>query len=47
MESDKVLLRTGKGTTYVIEEKADGMREYLELIKEPVFDDEGNVSGII
>ena len=33
MESDKELLRTGKGTNYVI--------------KRPVFDDDGKVSGII
>ncbi len=47
MEADREILRTGKGTEYIIEENSDGIREYLELIKRPVFDDEGNVSGII
>ena len=41
------ILRTGKGTNYIIEERADGISEYLELIKRPVFDDDGNVTGII
>ncbi len=47
MEADKQILHTGKGTNYIIEENSDGIREYLELIKRPVFDDNGNVSGII
>ena len=48
MESDKELLRTGKGTNYVIKEEGkDGSVEYLELIKRPVFDEDGNINGII
>lgn len=47
METDKVMLSTGKGTDYIIEENDDGVREFLELVKRPVFDDEGNVTGII
>ena len=47
MEADKEIIRTGKGTTYVIEINTDGIQEFMELIKQPVFDDEGNVSGII
>ena len=47
MESDKELLRTGKGTNYIIAEKADDMIDYLELIKRPVYDTEGNITGII
>ena len=47
MESDKELLRTGKGTNYVIKEEGKNGVEYLELIKRPVFDDDGKVSGII
>ena len=47
MESDKELLRTGKGTNYVIKEQGKDGVEYLELIKRPVFDDDGKVSGII
>lgn len=46
-ESDMQIISTGKGTRYVIEENVDDIKEYLELCKEPVFDDEGNVNGII
>lgn len=46
-ESDKRIIATGKGTRYVIEENVDGVIEYLELCKEPVFDDAGKVKGII
>lgn len=47
MESDKELLRTGKGTNYVIKEEGKDGVEYLELIKRPVFDENGKVNGII
>lgn len=47
MEADKEIIRSGKGTTYVIEINTDGIQEFMELIKRPVFDDEGNVTGII
>ena len=47
MEADQEIIRTGKGTDYVIEENVDGVKEYLELIKRPVFDKKGNVTGII
>lgn len=47
MEADKEIIRTGKGTSYVIEINADGVQEFIQLIKEPVFDEQGNVSGII
>ncbi|MBR5340639.1 MAG: diguanylate cyclase [Erysipelotrichaceae bacterium] len=47
MESDKEIIRTGKGTSYIIEENEDGVKEYLELIKRPTHDAEGNVNGII
>lgn len=47
MESDRVLLETGVGTSYIIEENDDGVQEFLELIKRPTHDDEGNVNGII
>ncbi|MBO6210451.1 MAG: diguanylate cyclase [Schwartzia sp.] len=46
-ESDKKILATGKGTRYIIEVNADGQREFLELIKEPVRDDDGNIKGIV
>ena len=47
METDKVMLQTGQGTDYIIEENDDGVREFLELVKRPVFDDDGNITGII
>ena len=47
MEADKEILRTGKGTSYIIEEKEDGTDEFLELIKRPVYDRNGKISGII
>lgn len=47
MEADKEIIRTGKGTSYVIEINADGIQDFVQLIKEPVFDEKGNVTGII
>lgn len=47
METDREMLRTGIGTNYIIEENEDGIQEFLELVKRPVVDDEGNITGII
>ena len=47
METDREMLRTGKGTDYIIEENDDGIQEFLELVKRPVIDDDGNITGII
>ncbi|MBQ6342362.1 MAG: diguanylate cyclase [Anaerolineaceae bacterium] len=47
MEADKKILATGKGTDYIIEENIDGVQEFLQLIKRPVFDENGRISGII
>ncbi|MBR5109205.1 MAG: diguanylate cyclase [Clostridia bacterium] len=47
MEADRKILQTGNGTSYIIEEKQDGMDEFLELIKRPVYDADGKISGII
>lgn len=47
MESDKELVRTGKGSDNVLEVVFNGEKEYRQLIKRPVFDNEGHVSGII
>ena len=47
METDRIMLKTGQGTDYIIEENEDGIREFLELIKRPVFDEDGNITGII
>jgi len=46
-ESDKQILATGQGTQYVIEINADGQQEFLELIKEPIRDDDGKITGIV
>lgn len=46
LESDLELIRTGKGTSYIIEEN-DGAQEFLQIIKEPLFYDDGRVRGII
>ena len=46
LESDLELVRTGKGTSYIIEEN-DGAQEFLQIIKEPLFYDDGRVRGII
>ena len=46
-ESDRKILATGQGAHYVIEENEDGIQEFLEIVKEPVFDAEGEINGII
>lgn len=47
MEADRRILETGEGTDYIIEENEDGIREFLQLIKRPVYDEGGRISGII
>jgi len=47
MESDRELMRTGVGTNYIIEINADNVQEFLEVIKRPVRDEKGNITGII
>ena len=46
-ESDMEVMRTGVGQDYVIEVDMDGIVEYLEIIKRPVYDEEGNVKGVV
>ena len=46
LESDLELIRTGKGTSYIIEEM-DKDQEFLQIIKEPLFYEDGRVRGII
>lgn len=45
-ESDRRIIETGKGTSYIIKETDEGL-EYLQLIKEPLFFEDGRVRGII
>ncbi len=47
MQSDQQLLETKVGTHYTIEVNTDGVQEFLEIIKEPLLDADGNVEGII
>ena len=44
---DKKVLETGKGTKYVVQETDDEGKKYFEVLKNPVFDDDGNVVGIV
>ena len=46
MESDQKLIASGKGMSYIIEEN-DGEQEFLQIIKEPLFFDDGRIRGII
>ena len=47
LEADKKIIASGQGTNYVIEINEDGQQEFLEIIKEPIFDNEGAVKGIV
>lgn len=47
MESDRRLLSSGKGTSYVIQENADGADQYLQLVKEPLYYEDGRAKGVI
>ena len=46
-EQDRRILETGKGCSYITEYTQDGISEYLEIIKRPVRDDDGEVIGIV
>ena len=47
MELDRNIIRSKKGCSYVIKSDIDGHVSYLELIKEPVMGDNGEVIGIV
>lgn len=47
MQTDENIVRSGKGCSYVIKSEIDGKVSYLELIKEPVFGEKGEVIGIV
>lgn len=44
---DMEIIETGKGTTYTIEINEDGIQEFLQIIKQPLFNEEGAVTGIV
>ncbi len=46
-EQDKMIIETGKGCRYVIEEKYDDKTDYLEIIKNPVRNENGEIIGIV
>ena len=46
MEVDREIIRTGTGVNYIIKSDIDGDVSYLQLIKEPIFDDD-KVIGIV
>lgn len=47
IEADKNILNTGKGCSYIIKSEVDNVIQYFELIKEPVFDGDSSVIGIV
>lgn len=47
MEMDRNIIRSKRGCSYVIKSDIDGKVSYLELIKEPVFGENGEVIGIV
>lgn len=47
-KSDMEVIRTGKGTSYMIREGGyNGTKDYLQIIKEPIFDNNKEVIGIV
>lgn len=46
-ESDQRVIKSGEGATYIIKEDDDEGVEYLQIIKEPLKDEDGKVKGII
>ena len=46
-QSDLELLATGEGKSYVIEVNADNILEYLQITKQPVRNDNNEITGII
>ncbi len=44
---DMEIIETGHGAAYTIEINADGLQEFYDIVKEPLFDDSGSISGII
>jgi len=47
MAADRKIIDSKKGTNYVIECNIDDYQSFLELIKEPIFDSNGEVIGIV
>lgn len=45
--SDREIIRTGIGQSYVIKSEIDGHIQYLDIKKEPVRNDDGTIIGIV
>lgn len=46
-KKDMEIIATGKGATYTIEINENGIQEFFQIIKQPLFNEEGSVTGII
>lgn len=46
-KKDLEIIKTGNGTSYTIEINEDGKDEFLQIIKQPLFNEEGTVTGIV
>ena len=47
MESDRKVIESGKGTSYIVKEGDGDDADYLQIIKEPIRNKHGEVSGIV
>lgn len=47
MEEDQRIIKTQEGSSYEIKTEVDGQVQYLQLIKNPVFDSKGTMIGIV
>lgn len=46
-KKDMEIIETGKGATYTIEINEDGIQEFFQIIKQPLFNEDGFVTGIV
>lgn len=46
-QADREVISTGRGVAYTIKTEVDGELQYLDIKKEPVFDESGKVIGIV
>lgn len=46
-KKDLEIIKTGKGTSYTIEINEDGKDEFLQIIKQPLFNEDGDITGIV
>lgn len=46
-KKDLEIIKTGKGSSYIIEINEGGKNEFLNVIKQPLFNEDGSVTGIV